>query len=92
LFFFLFSTVEGRNLSLEDPLPLHFSVYTNRPRCSELFIAQGAPLNALEKGSDWSPLHFAAYLNDEIHLRLLKQKGANLNIKGGTHGVIFDEI
>jgi ankyrin repeat protein len=74
---------------LEDPHPLHFSVYVNRPRCSELFIEQGANINALDKGRNWSPLHIAAFLNDEVHIRLLKQKGANLNIKGGLKGVFF---
>jgi hypothetical protein len=46
LFFYFFQTVEGRKLKLENPKPLHFSVYINRPRISEALLDGGANPNA----------------------------------------------
>jgi ankyrin repeat protein len=75
--------LDGRRQKMGDLCPLHFSVYVGRPRISEVLIDAGADLNALDKRQRWAPLHFAAWLNDLAHVRLLHQKGADLNVRGG---------
>jgi ankyrin repeat protein len=80
--------VEGAKLKLKDPLPLHFSVYIDRLRISEILIDAGANVNAKDEKRGWTAMHYAAFLNDTNHIRLLQRKGASLNLQGNA-GVSF---
>jgi ankyrin repeat protein len=61
---------------------LHLSVYLGRLAISEILINAGAEISVLDKKQNWAPIHYAAALNDLDHLRLLHQKGADLNFCG----------